>query len=173
MPETTHLAFLRAVNVGGTGKLKMDELKAMCRELGFRNPRTYIASGNLAFESEQSSNEVRTALEARLEAHAGKPVGLIMRSRDEVDALIKANPFSDAPGNKVIVLLLNSLVTDLHTKDVKHHSNEQFKAGQREIFIYYPEGQGQSKLSFKLAQAEGTARNMNTMLKMKQLALNA
>lgn len=173
MPETTHIAFLRAVNVGGTGKLKMDELKAMCGELGFANARTYIASGNLAFESDLSSAEVKPALEQKLEAFAGKPVSLIMRSPADLDAIIASNPFPDAPGNKVIVLLLNRDVAQDDIDSAKHLKDEQIRTGQREIFIYYPQGQGQSKLSLKSAQAEGTARNMNTILKMRQLAGNA
>jgi uncharacterized protein (DUF1697 family) len=45
------IALLRAVNVGGRGKLPMVELKAMAEELGFANARTYIASGNLLFDA--------------------------------------------------------------------------------------------------------------------------
>ncbi|HEY0489493.1 MAG TPA: DUF1697 domain-containing protein, partial [Telluria sp.] len=48
---TTFIALLRAVNVGGTGKLPMTELKAMCEAAGFTNVRTYIASGNVVFDS--------------------------------------------------------------------------------------------------------------------------
>lgn len=172
MPETTHIAFLRAVNVGGTGKLKMDELKKMCAELGYRNARTYIASGNLAFEANKTSETVQAELEETLEAYAGKPVGVIMRTSEEVEAISKANPFPDAPGNRVMVLMLNRDVSDSDIDDVRHQTVEEIRAAGREIFIFYPEGQGQSKLALKTAQAAGTARNMNTVSKMKQLARN-
>lgn len=173
MPEMTHIAFLRAVNVGGTGKLKMDDLKSMCAELGFHNPRTYIASGNLAFESDLTLAEAGLALENKLAAHAGRPVGVVMRSAEEIEAISKANPFPDEAGNKVIVLLLNRPVQESDLSDAKHQADEQIVPGEREIFIFYPQGQGQSKLTLKSAQASGTARNMNTVVKMKQLAKNA
>src|SRR5207244_5539869 len=74
------IALLRAVNVGGTGKLPMSELKAMCEELGFGSVRTYIASGNVVFTSRKSEAAIKAALEKRLEAYAGKPVGVLVRS---------------------------------------------------------------------------------------------
>lgn len=173
MPETTHIAFLRAVNVGGTGKLKMDQLKKMCADLGYKNARTYIASGNLAFESPKPTETVQAELERMLEDYAGKPVGVILRSPEEVDAISKDNPFPDEPGNKVAVLLLNRAATEADISEAKHQTSEQILPNGREIFIFYPEGQGQSKLMLKTAQNAGTARNMNTISKMKQLARNA
>ena len=64
---TAFVALLRAVNVGGTGKLPMSELKEMCEALGFAGVRTYIASGNVVFESRKSEAAVKKALEASLE----------------------------------------------------------------------------------------------------------
>jgi Protein of unknown function (DUF1697) len=60
---TKYIALLRAVNVGGTGKLPMFELKAMCRDAGFARVETYIASGNVIFESEASPSRVKAELE--------------------------------------------------------------------------------------------------------------
>src|SRR5882757_1229406 len=74
------VALLRAVNVGGTGKLPMGELKAMCEELGFGAVRTYIASGNVVFTSRVSESAIKSALEKRLATYAGKPVGVMERS---------------------------------------------------------------------------------------------
>ena len=86
------IALLRAVNVGGTGKLPMDDLKAMCKRAGFRAVRTYIASGNVVFESEQSESQVKAALEKKLSAYAGKPVGVLVRTSTEL-AEVLAEPF--------------------------------------------------------------------------------
>ena len=72
------VALLRAVNVGGTGKLPMSELKAMCEELGFLAARTYIASGNVVFATRKSEAAIKAALEKRLAAYAGKPVGVLV-----------------------------------------------------------------------------------------------
>ena len=94
---TAFVALLRAVNVGGTGKLPMSELKAMCEALGFEAVRTYIASGNVVFTSRKSESAVKKALEARLEAYAGKPVGVMVRTAAEMQAVLKDNPFPKAP----------------------------------------------------------------------------
>ena len=69
---TAFVALLRAVNVGGTSKLQMSDLKAMCEALGFSGVRTYIASGNVVFTSRKSEAAVKKALEAQIEAYAGK-----------------------------------------------------------------------------------------------------
>ena len=73
---TAYVALLRAVNVGGTGKLPMTELKRIAEEIGFGCPRTFIASGNVVFTSDRSEREVRVKLETRLADHMGKPVGV-------------------------------------------------------------------------------------------------
>jgi uncharacterized protein (DUF1697 family) len=82
------IALLRAVNVGGTGKLPMSDLKEMCEALGFAGVRTYIASGNVVFSSRKSESAVKKALEARLEAYAGKPVGVLVRTAAEMQAVL-------------------------------------------------------------------------------------
>ena len=84
-----YIALLRAVNVGGTGKLPMTELRAMCEARGFANVRAYIASGNVVFTAEPEA-AVKTALEKALEAYAGKPVGVMMRTGAEMAAVCAA-----------------------------------------------------------------------------------
>jgi uncharacterized protein (DUF1697 family) len=84
------VGLLRAVNVGGTGKLPMSELKTMCEGLGFAAVRTYIASGNVVFASRKEQAAIKAALEARLEAYAGKLVGVLVRSAAEM-ARVAAN----------------------------------------------------------------------------------
>ena len=89
---TAFVALLRAVNVGGTGKLPMRDMKEMCEALGFGGVRTYIASGNVVFTSRKSEAAVKAALEARLKAYAGKPVGVLVRSAAEMQAVLTDNP---------------------------------------------------------------------------------
>ena len=81
---TAYVALLRAVNVGGTGKLPMSDLKEMCEALGFTGVRTYIASGNVVFSSRKSESAVKKALETQLETYAGKPVGVLVRTAAEM-----------------------------------------------------------------------------------------
>ncbi len=165
----THIALLRAVNVGGTGKLPMAELRAMAERIGFDNPRTYIASGNLVFESAMTADEARAALEAALEGYAGKPVGVIMRSPDAMQAVLDANPFPQAAGNRCIVHFLDAAPPDDLETTLRHRADEQIAAGEREIYIHYSEGMAQSKLVVP-ATKTGTGRNLNTVAKLIALA---
>lgn len=165
----THIALLRAVNVGGTGKLPMAELRAMAGRIGFENPRTYIASGNLVFESAMTADEAREALEATLEAYVGKPVGVVMRSPDAMQAVLDANPFPEAAGNRCIVHFLDAAPPADLEATLRHRADEQIAAGEREIYIHYGEGMAQSKLVVP-ATKTGTGRNLNTVAKLIALA---
>src|SRR5258708_30468605 len=107
------IALLRAVNVGGTGKLPMSELKTMCEALGFGQVRTHIASGNVVFTSRKSEAAIKTALEKRLEAYAGKPVGVVVRTAEAVARVRSDNPFpKDAPNRTLSAVLTTSPPTD-------------------------------------------------------------
>src|SRR3954452_12334480 len=86
-PVNRYVALLRAVNVGDTGKLAMSTLKAMCAEAGFSQVETYIASGNVVFSADAGPAAAKAALEARLRAHAGKPVGVAIRTAAEMQAV--------------------------------------------------------------------------------------
>ena len=77
---TKYIALLRAVNVGGTGKLPMARLKSMCNDAGFTRIETYIASGNVVFEGKASPLRVKVELEARLLAYTGNLVGVVVRT---------------------------------------------------------------------------------------------
>jgi len=166
----TYVALLRAVNVGGTGKLPMKELKLMCEEAGFESVRTYIASGNVVFETGDSPDRARSILEARLEAWAGKEVGVLIRSAREMADLVEANPFPDEPGNRVVVLLLDHKPPHDLEGSVSGLADEVLRPAASEVFIHYPRGQGESKLSFGSGFGLATARNMNTVSKLAGMA---
>jgi len=166
---TSYIALLRAVNVGGTGKLPMSELKALCEDAGFAHVRTYIASGNLLFDSTDSEKKVRATLEAKLKAHAGKPVGVIIRTAAEVAGTLKHNPFAKQPGNRVMVLFTDDKPPADPLKDARGRKDEQVKAGKRVLYIFYPDGQGKSRLQLP-AMESGTARNMNTVARLTEMA---
>ncbi len=166
---TRYVALLRAVNVGGTGKLPMTELKAMAEAEGFEQVRTYIASGNLVFESRLSEADVKAALERRLAAYAGKSVGVMVRTAAELKALLDANPFADTPGNRAVAIFLDQTPPAGALDHLRGQADEQAVLGAREIYVHYPSGQGRSKLRIPAAKA-GTARNMNTVAKLCAMA---
>jgi uncharacterized protein (DUF1697 family) len=163
------IALLRAVNVGGTGKLPMTELKAMCEAAGFKSVRTFIASGNVVFTSSKTEPQVKAALEKALAAYAGKPVGVMVRTAAEMAAVLAANPFAAMPGNRTVAFFLDIPPAADALESVSGQSSEQLALGPREIYGYYPDGMGQSKLKIPAAKT-GTARNMNTVAKLAEMA---
>ncbi len=165
----THIVFLRAVNVGGTGKLPMATLRSMVEAEGFDDVRTYIQSGNLILRSSQSAETIKSALERRLERYAGEPVDIIMRTLSDLREVLRSNPFPDAAPNKVGVLILNNAPDIAVITDAKGHSDEDIRPGKREIFIHFPSGMGSSKLRLA-GMSTGTMRNINTVNKIVQLA---
>jgi uncharacterized protein (DUF1697 family) len=165
----SYIALLRAVNVGGTGKLPMSELKAMCVAEGFAKVQTYIASGNVVFGSKLSAAKVKATLEKRLQAYAGKPVGVVIRTAEEMAAVIEANPFPKAPRNWTVAIFLDETPPAGALKDIKGQHDEEVRLGKREIYVAYGAGMGRSKLKIPAA-AKGTARNINTIAKLVALA---
>jgi uncharacterized protein (DUF1697 family) len=104
---TNYIALLRAVNVGGTGKLPMADLKAICSDAGFIQVQTYIASGNVVFKSNATPKKVKSELETRLLAYAGTPGGVVVRTASEMAAVLKANPFPKAVPNHTFAIFLD------------------------------------------------------------------
>jgi uncharacterized protein (DUF1697 family) len=163
------VVLLRAVNVGGTGKLPMSDLKGLCEKAGFRHVRTYIASGNVVAERDDAEAEARAALEAELKAYAGKPVGVIVRTAAEMARIVANNPFPDQAANRTVAIFLDRVPPRDALKDVRGQANEECQLGAREIYVHYPDGIGRSKLRIPAA-GDGTARNMNTVAKLAAMA---
>ena len=166
---TAYIALLRAVNVGGTGKLPMDLLKSMCEADGFRSVRTYIASGNVVFESPLTEKAVKKKIESSLLAYAGKPVGVMVRTAKEMADVLARNPFPNAPGNRTVAIFLDESPPANVADTVSGRVGEEIRAGKREIYVLYGEDMGHSKLKIP-AGKNGTARNMNTVAKLAEMA---
>lgn len=168
-PMTKYVALLRAVNVGGTGKLPMTELKSMCDSSGFLNARTYIASGNVVFESKLSEAAVKAKLERCMETYAGKPVDVLVRTGPEMLAVLAANPFKSRPANQTVAIFLDERPPKDTLKTITGQGEEEVALGAREIYVHYGEGMGHSKLKIPAAK-RGTARNLNTIAKLADWA---
>src|ERR1700683_2611362 len=123
---TKFIALLRAVNVGGAGKLAMADLKSMCADAGFARIETYIASGNVVFESKGTADRGQAALELR--------------------EVLRGNPFPKAEPRLTYVFFLRSKPPPEATANVLRRVNEELRAGKREIYAHYPLGMCQSKL---------------------------
>ena len=147
----------------------MSKLKAMCEELGFSAVRTYIASGNVVFDSPKSEAAVRAALEKRLETYAGKPVGVIVRTAADMAEVAAKNPFPKAKPNFTVAIFLDRAPSADTLAAVRGLQNEEIRLGRREIYVHYPSGMGKSKLVITAAKS-GTARNMNTVATLAEMA---
>ena len=165
---TVYVALLRAVNVGGR-VLKMDELKRIAVDLGYSSPRTFIASGNLLFVSGKSEATVKRELEAAIAEHMGKPVEVMVRTAKEITDVVAANPFAKEPGNRTVAIFFDQSPGQQAIDSAKNVADERLALGSREIYGHYPSGQGRSKLKLG-TKAPGTARNMNTVAKLAELA---
>jgi uncharacterized protein (DUF1697 family) len=164
-----YIALLRAVNVGGTGKLPMTDLARMCIDAGFQNVRTYIASGNVVFHSRMPARQAKGALEQRLKSYSGKPVGVVIRTADELAAVLEANPFKNAHPSKAVAIFLDSPPPADALNYAVGRGQEEMQLGAREIFLHYADGIGPSKLRIPAAR-DGTMRNMNTIAKLVAIA---
>lgn len=166
---TEYVALLRAVNVGGTGKLPMTTLAQMCETAGFEKVKTYIASGNVVFRSDRSEYQVRSALEDQLNAYSGKRVGVIIRTATEIADALARNPFADAPSSRVMVLFVDGALPADPLDGVTGIKNEEVRLGKRELFLSYPDGMANTRLRMP-SDKHGTARNMNTVAKLADMA---
>jgi uncharacterized protein (DUF1697 family) len=164
-----YVALLRAVNVGGTGKLPMSDLKELCERAGFLAVRTYIASGNVVFVSRMSEARVKAALESALEAYAGQPVGVLVRTAAEMAAVVAGNPFPGASPSRTVAIFLDEPPPRDAAERATGRADEEIRLGRREIYVHYGDGMGRSRLKIPAAKA-GTARNINTITKLAEMA---
>jgi uncharacterized protein (DUF1697 family) len=164
------VALLRAVNVGGTGKLPMAELRALGERLGLREARTYIQTGNLLFRDGPVER-----LAGALAEEFGLTTEVMVRSAAELRAVAAGNPFPAAEAAKLLVVFLRDAPGAEAVARVEELvlTPEEVRVQGREMYIHFPDGMGASKLSVarleKLLGTAGTGRNWNTVRKLLEL----
>ena len=175
----THVALLRAVNLGAHGKVAMADLRTLLEGLGFAGVRTLLNSGNVVFDAGSTASG---ALETQIERAAAKELGLktdfLVRSAEEWQALMKANPFaaeaSDDAAHLVVLACKEApkaaAVTALAAAIA---GRERIAARGAQVYAVYPDGIGRSKLTTALIEKHlGTrvsGRNWNTVQKISDL----
>jgi uncharacterized protein (DUF1697 family) len=167
----THIALLRAINVGGTSKLPMSDLRALCVALGFVSVRTYIQSGNVVFESRLSSARAKAALEDALARRLGTRHTVVLRTPAELAGIERRNPFPEAEPQQVLVVLVDAPPPPQALSGWKIPGRERLHLDGRELFIHFPDGMGTSKLTIPFADV-GTGRNLNTIRALIALAID-
>jgi uncharacterized protein (DUF1697 family) len=176
---TVFIALLPAVNVGGTGKVSMSDLRAACEQAGLRRVSSYIASGNLVFETDQSAADVNRLIADLLRDRFGlarnRP---LLRTPDVLTQVIARNPFADAADvrpNSLMVAFLDG-TPDPAAGDVLagYAGPERLHLDGSHLYIDYPQGVGRSKLTpaflGKALSVPMTARNWNTIRKLREMA---
>lgn len=174
------ICMLRGVNVGGRNMIKMDALKALCISLKLKDPQTYVQSGNVVFSSgEKDLAKLAKRLQDAIEKSHGFRPGVMLRTAAELQHVIARNPFAKRSGIEPGKLIVNFLADDPGKQArekalaIKVGPEEMHLIG-REAYIYFPNGQGQSKFPWPSIEralgTSGTGRNWNSVTKMQEIA---
>ncbi len=178
-----YIALLRAVNVGGYGKLSMADFRKVLEKLGFKQVETYIQSGNAVFQASGAAAKVGAAIAASLEKLTGSPVDVMIRTHEELSRIIAGNPFAAeaaADGARVHVAFLAGpaaagAVTLMNQIAAKYpERRDRFHLAVDHIYFHFPEGAGETKFTGKTLDKAigvlGTGRNWNTVLKLHAMS---
>ncbi|HOZ83777.1 MAG TPA: DUF1697 domain-containing protein [Bacteroidia bacterium] len=177
---TTFISILRGINVSGHRLIKMDALKELCASLKMQQVKTYIQSGNIVFQSVQGDcDAISKKLEHAILKKFGFAVPVITLSQYEFKSCIEANPFLkdkklDAAFFHVTFLSEQPSIHDsIETKAV-NLKNDLFVFGERCIYLYCPDGYGNTKLTNSFFESKlkvtATTRNWKTVNELLRLA---
>jgi uncharacterized protein (DUF1697 family) len=172
---TTYIALLRGINVGGSRKIHMADLRDIFAEAGCADVISYIQSGNVVFTHPlQAQFDLAAELEHRIEAATGFDVPVILRTDLEWAGVVDANPYPGVePTTLHVVFLAESPAPEaVASFDVARFAPEEFAVVGREVYLRLPDGIGRAKLppALPLIRGVGTARNWRTVLKLAELS---
>ncbi|HEY3113955.1 MAG TPA: DUF1697 domain-containing protein [Gemmatimonadaceae bacterium] len=179
LPLTTHIALVRGINVGGRRPVGMTDLRNFLTQLGLGEVRSLLQSGNLVFESKvRTGAELERFLESEAHDRLSLEVDFIVRTPDEWKSIIRQNPFRKEaerdPGHLVVMFLkAEPDVQDMVALQADIRGPEVVRSKGKQAYIYYPNGQGRSKLTHSILEkrlGRGTGRNWNTVLKLGVMA---
>jgi uncharacterized protein (DUF1697 family) len=178
----TYVILLRAVNLGGYGKLPMADFRKLLAGLGFERVETYIQSGNAVVDAKGTVAKVAQSVAAALEKHMGAPAGVVVRTHEQLDRVIRENPFAaesvdgtkvhvgflaGAPGEEAVVGL-DCIVTQYPKR------RDRYRLVEDTLYLHLPDGAAETKFTGKTLDKAlglmGTARNWNTVLKLHAMS---
>lgn len=174
----TYLALFRGINVGGKNSLPMKGLVAILEEIGAKNVRTYIQSGNAVFQSvEKRPSRFSKQLAAEIKKRYGFEPHVLLLGLEAINKAIAKNPFPEAetePSNLHLGFLASTPKNpDLEELNSLKQVSERFHLADNVFYLYAPEGVGRSKLAAnaeKLLGVPMTDRNWRTVCKIRELA---
>jgi len=180
VPMTTWVVLLRGVNVGGANRLAMSDLRDLVGGLGHSEVVTYIQSGNVVLKSPRDD---RAAVAAEIcegiRSTFGLTVSAILRTLDELRAAVAANPFraeAEVDATRVHITFLSAVPEADRAAQLEpdRFGPERFALVGSDLYLHYPNGAGRSKMNLeyfeKRLAVRGTARNLNTVAKLIELA---
>lgn len=178
MDHETHkfAALLRGVNVSGTNKLPMADLRAVATALGWTDVQSYIASGNLVFSAQGTSDNLANALRRALAEQMDIDVPIIVLSANAIQSLVNNCPYTDA-GNRIHLFVCETqpnLDTDLQNTLIA--ADEHITVQDTFVWFHAPSGVARSKLFAKFERvlnSSATARNLNTLTKLAAMLNNS
>jgi uncharacterized protein (DUF1697 family) len=173
------IALLRGVNVGGNNKVPMAHLRELMLELGYEDVRTHLQSGNAVFTALHTPpDQTAQEIESQLARHLGLRVRVLVRTGEELAQAVAANPLPEAVSepSRLLVIFLSAAPSPelLRELDPADFEPELYGVGEREIYVWCPEGLRTIKLSYafweKRLGVTATGRNWNTVTKLLALA---
>ncbi|MHA5050415.1 DUF1697 domain-containing protein [Streptomyces sp. SD15] len=177
---TRYAALLRGINVGGNKKVPMAELRTLLTELGYGDVGTYLQSGNAVFATDRGDEESLGAeLAEAMEKHFGFTVGVLVRDHAYLKAVREACPFpaAELEARQLHVTYFSGPIDAERFAPVDPAAflPEEFRLGDRALYLYAPDGLGRSKLADALSKPRllkgitATTRNWNTVVKLEEL----
>ena len=179
-PMTVLICMLRGVNVGPHNRIKMDSLRALFVSLKLEEPCTYVQSGNVIFRAKERNRvQLSKTIQREIEKQFGCRPEVILRSLDELRQAVADTPFAERHEFEPAKILVTFLADDpgqqaqARLRELEKYPEEVHLRG-REMYIYFPQGAGQSKLPWsrleKLLGVTGTARNWNSVMNILKIA---
>ncbi|MEV5126849.1 DUF1697 domain-containing protein [Streptomyces decoyicus] len=177
---TRQIALLRGINVGGHNSFPKAKQRELAESLGFEDVSVLLQTGNIVFADPGTPpRETARVLHERIAADLGLTVPVVVRTRDELAAVVAANPFPQAAAEpkSLHVTFLSAVPADtsrLDALDLDAFAPDRYRLAGREIYLWCPDGIGRSKLAAAVSRAPlgvtATARNWNTVTKLLELA---
>lgn len=172
---TTWVVLLRAVNVGGSRKLPMADLRTTCQAAGFGDVRSHIQSGNLVLSADADAAAVEARIERAIRERFGFATDAIARSAGQWRGYVTGNPMpgpAAAAPSRVMLVLSRQPPDAGAVAGLQRHAldGEEIAAAGDALWVHFPQGAGRSRLAAALGRAGATARNWSTVLKLDAMA---
>ena len=174
-----YVALLRSVNIGGYGRINMNDLRASFEKLGSADVITYIQTGNVLFSTPSKSEpKIVGAIEERLDEDFGESPAVILRNVPELLRIGKASPYARSGANPsrhhVTFLATPPTAAILAAFELPPSGKDELVIDGREVYVHTPNGYAETKYTGTFLERRlgvvSTTRNWNTVTKLCELA---